>query len=31
MYKLSGHSLTKDVWFEPESQGMTLSERDSTT
>ena len=31
MYKLSGHSLTKNVWFEPESQGMTLSERDSTT
>ncbi len=31
MYKLSGHSLTKGEWFQPESQGMVLAERDSTT
>lgn len=31
MYKLSGHSLTRGEWFEPESQPMALTERDSTT
>lgn len=31
MYKLSGHSLTRGEWFQPESQGMVLAERDSTT
>ena len=31
MYKLSGHGLTRGEWFQPESQGMTLQERDSTS
>ena len=31
MYKLSGHSLTKGEWFNPESQPMQLGERDSTS
>ena len=31
MYKLIGHSLTRGEWFEPETQPMTLQERDSTT
>ena len=30
MYKLSGHSLTRGEWFEPETQPMILQERDST-
>lgn len=30
MYKLIGHSLEKGEWFEPESQPMTLTERNST-
>ena len=31
MYKLSGHSLTLDTFFESESQGLILQERDSTS
>ena len=31
MYKLAGHGLTRGTFFLPESQGMTLGERDSTS
>ena len=30
MYKLTGHSLTKGAWFEPESNPTILTERTST-
>ena len=30
MYKLSGHSLTRGKWFLPESQGVTIQERDGS-
>ena len=31
MYKLIGHSLQRGAWFEPESQSMTLIERNSSS
>lgn len=31
MYKLNGHSLTRGVWFIPESQAMTVQERNSVS
>lgn len=31
MYKLNGHTLEKGVWFLPESQALTLTERSSTS
>ena len=31
MYKLIGHSLQRGTWFEPESQSMTLIERNSNS
>jgi len=31
MYKLSGHSLTRGAWFLPETQPLTLAERDSNS
>ena len=31
MYKLIGHSLQRGAWFEPESQPMTLIERNSNS
>ena len=31
MYKLVGHSLTRGEWFEPESQSLILTERNSTS
>lgn len=31
MYKLSGHTLTRGRWFIPESQPVTIQERDSSS
>ena len=31
MYKLTQHSLTRGVWFEPETQSMTLAERNTVS